>query len=836
MSSTNVKSKKSSISRQNQQPLDDDDDDDNDASGNNTVDRPSNGEVELKQKHEPKRPQQQSQLRSRGSKDSLSCDDNVSDDSTSDYGRHDGDDNDNDDDENDENVVFPAVTTTTTSAVSATTTRNRMIPFRPPILTSHDRSKSWPPTPSTTTDRKSRRLLYRRRTTTTAGVRERNGREGEEVTVEEQNEHPNNGRSYLKTLLRRRRAGQRYISKLRKVRNKDTGSVRVVSVDDGGIGGGLDRDATPSTRLDVCLEQTSATNIVAIPRPKPFSSEQRDVSSSGLLSDEEKERLKLTSSRLSLIEGTMNEFDTYLSAFPIGVRLYNLTFSVPVVELSNKIKNVYNSSFIYHAVKFFQRLRTGTFRTNSDVRYKRVLDNISLSLKPGRMYLVLGPPGSGKSSLLKAIAGRLHVKRKDLLTGVVTYNGREIDDHTDIHIENAISMIDQLDRHAPRYTVQETLNFAFQCKFRNGSHIDFRFTEDTPKNREVCRALDEAKHMVNATMKALGIDHVKDTFVGDGEIRGVSGGQRRRTTVGEMLMDNAPILCGDEISNGLAADSTYDIVSMLMHAGKIRKKLQVISLLQPAPETVACFDEIILLGEGQILFAGPVGQVEDYFASLGYQSPVRMDIGDFLQLIATPDGARLFNPPLEIAEIRSTPYTVAELAKEFQGSYFGRLIEREIDDAHEQVWGSAHGDLKKFDDVEYLDDRRYRSRYANTFLRSMWLNLRRQLTLWRRDKRVLIANAAKNMIMGISVGGVFFQTDDPVSILGVMFQGMLFVMLGGMITAPTFIDERMIFYKQTDANFYSALPFILGKAISKLPQVRLSSSNRLCRFSQSDGE
>jgi hypothetical protein len=101
----------------------------------------------------------------------------------------------------------------------------------------------------------------------------------------------------------------------------------------------------------------------------------------------------------------------------------------------------------------------------------------------------------------------------------------------------------------------------------------------------------------------------------------------------------------------------------------------------------------------------------------------------------------------------------------------------------------------------------------------MWLNLKRQITLWRRDTRVLVANAAKNLIMGISVGGVFFQTGDPVSILGVLFQGMLFVMLGGMITAPAFVDERMIFYKHADANFYAAFPFILGKAISKLPQV-----------------
>ena len=43
---------------------------------------------------------------------------------------------------------------------------------------------------------------------------------------------------------------------------------------------------------------------------------------------------------------------------------------------------------------------------------------------------------------------------------------------------------------------------------------------------------------------------------------------------------------------------------------------------------------------------------------------------------------------------------------------------------------------------------------------------------------------------------------------------------GSMTTAPGFVDERIIFYKHADANFFSAYPFVVGKAISKLPQVR----------------
>ena len=60
----------------------------------------------------------------------------------------------------------------------------------------------------------------------------------------------------------------------------------------------------------------------------------------------------------------------------------------------------------------------------------------------------------------------------------------------------------------------------------------------------------------------------------------------------------------------------------------------------------------------------------------------------------------------------------------------------------------------------------------------MWLNFKRFILIWLRDKRFLIANAIKNIIMGCSVGGVFFQTDSIVSIYGVFFQIMLFIMLG----------------------------------------------------------
>jgi len=227
------------------------------------------------------------------------------------------------------------------------------------------------------------------------------------------------------------------------------------------------------------------------------------------------------------------------------------------------------------------------------------------------------------------------------------------------------------------------------------------------------------------------------------------------------------------------------------------------------------------MAKGKIIYAGPILRVENYFASLGYVAPMHMDVGDFLQIISTPDGAELYDPPPDLAQKRPNPFSLDDLAKEFYKSQLGNRIKLHLKQPHLHVWGSSHGDISNSgnsDEPETVDDRNYQEKYQNDFFSCFWLNLKRQITLWRRDKRILLTNAVKNFIMGISVGGAFFQTTYVISILGVLFQSMLFVMLGGMITAPAFVNERLIYYKQNDANYYGAFSFVFAKAISRLPQ------------------
>jgi len=604
---------------------------------------------------------------------------------------------------------------------------------------------------------------------------------------------------------------------------------------------------------------------------------------------------------------------------PMEIRLVNVSYQVPSHGSSsdgsngNKIATVYNTSLLYKLTRFtewlfdprdaFASIPSSSSSSSSAVAAKKkdnasvtnVLSDVNLVLQPQKMYLILGPPLSGKTSLLKAIAGMLpqgefpaekwaeiskkfagggeqgdgarnhdvndndnhnhnhngNVPENKFLTGQILYNNLlvEGDDNNDEDAataklknqtlyRNLVAFVRQNDAHSPRFTVGETFTFSGSCK-----------TKDSDiKNKNI--NVDEGGR-VGLTLKGLGLAHVKDTFVGNEVIRGVSGGQRRRVTLGEMMTFNTPLLCGDEISTGLDTASTVDILRILSYLGRLLNRVTVVSLLQPSPEAVSLFDEIILLSAGgHVIYTGPAGEAVGYFRDLGYVQPDGMDDADFLLAVASSDRNHLFRPDLvaeerenereedgnddgdkkneheEPAKNASTtndqpekPHTPESFAEIFQESKDGLKIA----DRQQQPWKYdwSKGDIGTTAKGEPYDIESFKQKYQNSFIMSVWLNMKRSFILWTRDRTYIRASAIKNIAMGLSVGAVFFETDVNSSFFGVLFQGNLFIMLGAMTAAPENLGDRAIFYKHADSNFYPALSYVIGQALALVPQMIL---------------
>jgi ABC-type multidrug transport system ATPase subunit len=194
-----------------------------------------------------------------------------------------------------------------------------------------------------------------------------------------------------------------------------------------------------------------------------------------------------------------------------------------------------------------------------------------------------------------------------------------------------------------------------------------------------------APFQMKNVLKVLGLHDQADTLVGDVMIRGISGGQKRRMTLGEMLLPPRRIKFLDAISNGLDAATTYDIIQALKFITNTTGLTTVISLLQPAPDVFYSFTDVIVMADGKIIYHGLTTKVLEYFNNLGYHCPEIMDVADFLQEIPTPDGRR-FAVGKKTITGDAVPLGTTALVKAWKDSDIYRDMLTEMD---EQVFSAS---------------------------------------------------------------------------------------------------------------------------------------------------
>ncbi|KAJ8557584.1 hypothetical protein K7X08_003209 [Anisodus acutangulus] len=144
----------------------------------------------------------------------------------------------------------------------------------------------------------------------------------------------------------------------------------------------------------------------------------------------------------------------------------------------------------------------------------------------------------------------------------------------------------------------------------------------------------ESSLVTDYVLTILEMDICAAIMVGDEMRRGISGGQKKRLTTGEMLVGPAKVFFMDEISTGLDSSTTFQIVKYMRQMVHIMDVTMIISLLQPAPETYDLFDDIILLSEGKIIYQGPRENVLEFFESVGFKCLEGKELLTFLSEFA----------------------------------------------------------------------------------------------------------------------------------------------------------------------------------------------------------
>ncbi|KAF8393289.1 hypothetical protein HHK36_021530 [Tetracentron sinense] len=426
-----------------------------------------------------------------------------------------------------------------------------------------------------------------------------------------------------------------------------------------------------------------------------------------------------------------------------------------------------------------------------------ILHDVSGIIKPCRMTLLLGPPSSGKTTLLLALAGKLDSDLK--YSGGLSYNGHGMDEFVP---QRTSAYISQNDLHIGEMTVRETLAFSARCQ-GVGSRYEM-LAELSRREKEAnikpdpdldvfmkAAALEgqEANVVTDYIMKILGLEVCADTLVGDEMLRGISGGQKKRLTTGEMLVGPAKVLFMDEISTGLDSSTTFQIINSLRQSIHILNGTAVISLLQPAPETYDLFDDIILLSDGQIVYQGPHENVLEFFESVGFKCPERKGVADFLQEVTSRKDQKQYWAN------KDEPYsfvTVKEFAEAFQSFHIGRKLGDELaipfdkTKSHPTVLTSKKYGVKKMELLKAC--------------------ISRELLLMKRNSFVYIfkmTQVSSRFHLDIFMGALFFT--------------IIMIMFNGFSELAMTIMKLPVFYKQRDLLFYPSWAYSLPTWILKIP-------------------
>ncbi|MGE2729871.1 ATP-binding cassette domain-containing protein, partial [Mycolicibacterium vaccae] len=232
---------------------------------------------------------------------------------------------------------------------------------------------------------------------------------------------------------------------------------------------------------------------------------------------------------------------------------------------------------------------------------KTLLDNISMSARPGTLTAVIGPSGAGKSTFARLVAGYTHPT-----SGQVSFEGH------DVHAEYAslrsrIGMVPQDDVVHGQLTVRQALMYA----------AELRLPPDTTKA--------DREQVVNEVLEELEMTKHLDTRVDK-----LSGGQRKRASVALELLTGPSLLILDEPTSGLDPALDRQVMTMLRQLADAGRVVLVVT--HSLTYLDVCDQVLLLAPGGKTAFYGPPDEIGPSMGTTNWADIFSSVAGD-------PDGA-----------------------------------------------------------------------------------------------------------------------------------------------------------------------------------------------------
>ncbi|KAI5919668.1 hypothetical protein F4810DRAFT_478443 [Camillea tinctor] len=424
-----------------------------------------------------------------------------------------------------------------------------------------------------------------------------------------------------------------------------------------------------------------------------------------------------------------------------------------------------------------------------------ILQNVTGSIERGSLTAVMGGSGAGKSTFVNVLMGKTTNTGGAVMVNNVPGKVKQY--------KKLIGYVPQDDIVLPELTVYENILHSARIRLpRTWADIDIQ------------------SH-VNSVIDCLELSHVRDSLVGSVGKPVISGGQRKRVSIGMELAAAPMAIFLDEPTSGLDATSASSIMRTLKAIARLGISIIVI-IHQPRIEIFEMLDDLILLANGQIIYEGPEAGVQQFFEDIGYHFPEHSNAGDVVTDIITGNGR---------------PYKGAgDISKESLISNWASSREQaKIKTKH----ASIQSNRTSMAENKSMKRELLRKRGAPR-LRQIWLCLRRAMLQQLRTKAAFWFEMALASLAGLLLGlaqqskkGILFIGiyNEPYEILSVATDNLsvpqlalLTVIAIGLVSgAPgvkVFSEEMLLYRREAEAG-HSRVAYFLAKNVSVVPRMVL---------------
>uniref|UniRef100_A0A8C1Z404 Broad substrate specificity ATP-binding cassette transporter ABCG2 n=1 Tax=Cyprinus carpio TaxID=7962 RepID=A0A8C1Z404_CYPCA len=393
------------------------------------------------------------------------------------------------------------------------------------------------------------------------------------------------------------------------------------------------------------------------------------------------------------------------------------------------IKKQHGATVSFHSIRYRVEQKSGSICRRTTV-HKEILVDLNGIMRPG-LNAILGPTGSGKSSFLDVLAAR---KDPAGLSGEVLINGAL----QPPNFKCLSGYVVQDDIVMGTLTVRE--NLCFSAALRLSSQI-------SPREKEA---------RVNHLISELALNKVADAKVGTQLIRGISGGERKRTSIGMELIIDPSVLFLDEPTTGLDASTAYSVLLLLKRMAGQGRTI-IMSIHQPRYSIYRLFDSLTLLVNGKQVYHGPTQDALDYFANIGYACEAHNNPADFFLDIINGSSAAVNMTKIqnngdfefEVAAV-SQQSIEDQLVEKYKNCSFARSLKAEL----ERITRAKDNNIKaKCHTITYN---------SSFFHQLRWVLWR---TFWNLmlNPQTSVAQLAVTTLMAAIVGAIFYGVKDDQS-------------------------------------------------------------------------